>query len=166
MLIEQQHVRILAAVGAATVAVVYLSKKQRRRRFSETPRRMASSAWRRARSVVTYEQEEEEGDEQEWTLDAARSAKTVPVSGAKKLHSNVGYNQKLVNERQAAYERMQHIPRLEELDYKPSGVYMESSEEEALSVCLPDGNTSLQAFQVDETSLLALESDLKIAQES
>ena len=125
---------VAVGVGAtAAIAVYALSRPEAKQQPSPSPKGRRASFWRRVVRLRPFEfQQEEEGDEQEYVQDAARSAQTVSVQGAQKLQSHVGYNQKLVAEREAIYATMQHIPRIEELDYTPSGKYREASEEEVL----------------------------------
>jgi len=114
-------------VGAGAVFVLLT-------RYAHVKSRSArKTVWRQTkRKLLNYLQEEEEGDEQEQTQDWARSASTVTVSGARRLHSDVGYNVKLVAERKAAWEVMQRVAPIPELAYTPTGVYAEASEDEVL----------------------------------
>jgi len=138
---------VVVGLGAAVATAAYLLSKPDAEPKAEStdgdqrpiPKRnllrrlRRKSFWRRVVRLRPAEYHEEaEGDEQEYVQDAARTAKTVSVGGAQKLQSHVGYNQKLVAEREATYAMMEHIPRIEELDYTPSGKYCEASEEEVL----------------------------------
>ena len=49
-----------------------------------------------------------------------------------RLQSHVGYNKKLIVERREAYDAIKHLARIPELDYVPSGSYVEATEEQVL----------------------------------
>ena len=123
MSLTRENTALLMAAGAGAAAVLFALYAGQ-----------TKSAIKRSlsRNLLEYLQEEEEGDEQEWTQERARSAGEVKVSGARRLHSVVGYNVKLVAERAAAWEVMERVPPIPELEYTPTGVYTEASEDEVL----------------------------------
>jgi hypothetical protein len=114
---------VVAGVGVAVAAILILKQRNKQKPL-----------WRRVlrRRKHTFDQEDEQGDEQEENL-PPNSPKRVPSpKHAEKCQSHVGYNKKLIIERQVAWEAVKGLERIPELDYVPSGTYVEATEEAVL----------------------------------
>ena len=112
----------LAAGAVAAAAFLLFAQKKRPKRW--------------LRLAHYFEQEDEAGDEQETDHEPSNvrraRASNEKIDGAAKCFSTVGYNQQLCKERQATYDKIQHLHRLPELDYVPSAQYVEAPIEEVL----------------------------------
>jgi len=108
----------LVAAGAA-VAALWLMNRRKEKVY-----------WRRVlrKRKHTFDQEDEQGDEQEGDVgDSTRNG-----TGMERLQSHVGYNKQLIVERRESYDKIKHLARIPELDYVPSGSYVEATEEQVL----------------------------------
>jgi len=140
---ERERLLALAAAAALAVTLFVLPGKQQRSKKRISLQRVNSFMQILARRSTAVIEEDEEGDEQEYTKDAARSAKTVKVAGHLRLQSHVGYNLKLVEERKKMYELIQDTPRIPELDYVPSGTYTEATEDDVLCPLIEESSCIL-----------------------
>ena len=104
------------AAGAVVAALWYLQSRRIRVHWQRVLRKRKH----------TFDQEDEAGDEQEGEAGADSG------SGMERLQSHVGYNKRLVVERRQAYDAIKHLARIPELDYVPSGSYVEATEEQVL----------------------------------
>lgn len=104
------------AAGAVVAALWYLQSRRIRVHWQRVLRKRKH----------TFDQEDEAGDEQEGEAGADSG------SGMERLQSHVGYNKRLVVERREAYDAIKHLARIPELDYVPSGSYVEATEEQVL----------------------------------
>jgi len=138
---ERQLVLAVAGVGTAA-ALAYLLLRDRR-----APRLSRALSWTWPSSSNKYLVEDERGDEQEEQHEprAARKARTSheTFTGAAKCFATSGYNVQLVAERKATYEQIRKMPRIPELDYKPSARYVEASIEEVLHPLIDDAGVIL-----------------------
>ena len=115
LMLERRAATAVAA-GAVVAALWYLQSRRIRVHWQRVLRKRKH----------TFDQEDEAGDEQEGEAGADSG------SGMERLQSHVGYNKRLVVERREAYDAIKHLARIPELDYVPSGSYVEATEEQVL----------------------------------
>lgn len=134
---------VLAGAAAVAAGLWWLA------RTAQTPKR----PWRRVRRRRKHQWEMEDEAAEDDDTEAQESLFDASgAQGVEKLQSHVGYNATLVKERAAVYQASKDLPRLPELDYQPSGVYVEAAETEVLWPLIEDSECILVpgAFFGDE----------------